>query len=480
MNRPTAATQVALTVAATFFMVLLDSTILQTSLPRIAASLAVKPMSLTLAVTSYLLAAAAIMPSCGWLTERFGARRVFVTALLTFTLASALCGLAQSLPELILARVLQGLGGGVLMPAGRILTVRHADKGELMRVTALVTWPALLAPILGPALGGYISTYWVWRWNFWINLPIGLIAAAMSMHILPRDQISHPPPFDARGAVLAALGSSLLLGGLEALGRGRTQPGGWWTPALALAASFILIIALIWHLRRSPHPVVRLDPFGIRTYAVSTLRGSLILTHTLHATPFLLPLMFQLGMGYSAVDAGLMLLPYFLGNLLIKPATTPLLRAYGFRQIMLGMGLLSGLAIGACATLQTGGPTAWLSVLLFAAGAFRSIHMTAANTLMFADVPGPWRASASTLSAVLSQLSNALGVVVASLFLAASQQLSGHGLPLLTDFHNAFLALGLVASLSLFAFQKLHPDDGAEVSGHRPRSDSQRHPPPSP
>lgn len=469
MIRPTAATQVALTVAATFFMVLLDSAILHTSLPRIAISLEVEPMSLTLAVTSYLLAAAAIMPSCGWLTERFGARRVFVIALLTFTLASALCGMAQDLPQLVVARVLQGIGGGVLMPAGRILTVRHADKSELMRVTAMVTWPALLAPILGPALGGYISTYWVWRWNFWINLPIGLTAAAVSMRLLPHDRVSHPPPFDARGAVLAALGSSLLLGGLESASRGRTQPGGWWTPGIAIAIAIALIVTLIRHLRSSPHPVVRLEPFGIRTYAISTLRGSLILTHTLHATPFLLPLMFQLGMGCSAVDAGLMLLPYFLGNLLIKPSTTVLLRVWGFRQIMLAMGWLSGLAIAGCASLQAGGSTGWLSALLFAAGAFRSIHMTAANTLMFADVPAPWRASASTLSAVLSQLSNALGVVVASLFLAASQQLFGHSTPRLSDFHHAFLALGLVATLSLLAFRKLHPEDGAEVSGHRQR-----------
>jgi EmrB/QacA subfamily drug resistance transporter len=463
--------RVALTIAASLFMVLLDSTILHTSLPRIAAGLGVAPLDLSLAVTSYLLAAAAIMPASAWLAARYGARRCFLVALLLFVLASGACGLAQNLAQLVMARVAQGFGGGLLMPLGRLLVLRRADKAELMQATALVTWPALLAPVIGPALGGYITTAFDWRWNFWLNLPLGAIALWLSLRTLPRDEPGHPPPLDLPGAVMAAVCSVLLLGGLEWAAHAGTHLARWSGPLLLLALGGVLLLVTRRHLRRSPHPAVDLAPLRQRTFVVSTLYGGVPLSLALSATPFLLPLLFQVGMGMTAVQAGLLVLYYFLGNLTIKPLTTPVLRRYGFRRVMTVGSVAAGVAVAACGFVPAEGGTVATVVVLYLAGATRSMQLTATNTLMFADITGPQRGAASGLASVLQQVAMALGVAIAALFLAVSQLVHGGHAVSRADFTFAFVALGLVAAGSALAFAMLQPNDGAEVSGQQQRAD---------
>jgi EmrB/QacA subfamily drug resistance transporter len=458
--------RVALTVAASFFMVLLDSTILNTSLPNMAASLGVETLRLTLAVTVYPLASAAVMPSSGWVADRFGPRRSFIAGLVLFTLASALCGFAQSLPQLVVARALQGIGGGLMMPIGRILTIRRATKAELLQATALVTWPALMAPVIGPAIGGYISTYIDWRWNFWLNVPLGLVALFICSRVLPADPPAQSAPFDVKGALLAALGSSALLGGLEVAPHAAHLPHGELLAVALIAAAVVLIAVLRRHLQRAAQPLVRLEPFSVRTFSVATLTGGVPFAMCLQATPFLLPLMFQIGLGWTAVQAGTMVLYYFLGNLLIKPATTPLLRRFGFRPLMIGCSVVGGATIAACGLIDAQWPMVAMAVLLFLTGAARSTQLTAQNTLMFADIGPAHRSSASTLSTVLQQLAGAFGIAVASTLLVVSSTLSGHGGVQQEDFARVFWLVGALAASCAVLFSRLPRDAGAEVSGH--------------
>jgi EmrB/QacA subfamily drug resistance transporter len=456
--------RVTLTVAAALFMLLLDGTILNTSLPVMATSLQVRPLALTGAVTVYLLTGAALLPMASWLGDRFGLRRLFVLAIALFTTASLLCGLAQDATQLMLARALQGLGAGLMMPVGRTLAMQGARKEDIIGITALLTWPALFAPVLGPPLGGFITTYASWRWNFLINVPIGIAAIVLILRWVPLDTQHPPRPLDVPGALGAALGLILLLGGLQWTAHviGETNAR---LPALATIAGGV--VALAWtvhHLRRTAHPVVSMTPLEHRTFRVATATGGTFAAMCLQSTPFLLPLMFQLALGRSAVDAGALLLPYFLGNLAMKSVTTPILLKLGFRRVLVLMGTANAAAIAAFALV--GPQTPWLALvaLLVAAGCVRSMLMTAINTLMFADVPPPQRGAASALSTVSMQVAGALGVAVGAIVLAIAQAAHGEAHLALSDFHAAFLAMGAFCAIATVSFWRLPHDAGAEMT----------------
>ena len=456
--------RVTLTVAAALFMLLLDGTILNTSLPVMATALDVRPLALTGAVTVYLLTGAALLPMASWLADRFGLRRVFVLAIALFTIASLLCGLAQDATQLMLARALQGLGAGLMMPVGRTIAMQGARKEDIIGITALLTWPALFAPVLGPPLGGFITTYVSWRWNFLLNVPIGVAAIVLILRWVPRGTRQAPRPLDVPGALGAALGLMLLLGGLQwtahVIGDDRER-----LPALATIA--IGIAALAWtvhHLRRAAHPVVSMTPLEHRTFRAATATGGTFAAMCLQSTPFLLPLMFQLALGRSAVDAGALLLPYFLGNLGMKSVTTPILLKLGFRRVLVLMGAANAAAIAAFALVGPQTPWPALIALLVAAGCVRSMLMTAINTLMFADIPPPQRGAASALSTVSMQVAGALGVAVGAIVLAIAQAAHGEAHLALGDFHAAFLAMGVFCALATVSFWRLPHDAGAEMT----------------
>lgn len=465
---PAASTQrVALIVAAAFFMMLLDGAILNTSLPLMAEGLGVTPLALTAGVTIYLLAAAAVIPTSGWLADRWEARRVFSIAMATFTLASLACGLAQSLGQLVAARALQGVAAGVMAPVGRTLVLRKAGKSEVMAAIAMIVWPALLAPVLGPPLGGFISTYASWRWNFYINLPVGLLGLLAVWRWVPRTPVPRPAALDWRGSVLCAGALVLLLLGLERGAQAGPHVGAWVLPlGLALAGLVTGLLALR-HLHHTPHPVVSLAPLQVRSFSIATVGGGTLFMTCMQAAPFLLPLMFQLAFGLGAVQAGLLTLAYFMGNLLMKSITTPVLRRWGFRRVMTVGGTLAAATLFACATLQGDTALTITIALLVAAGAMRSMQMTSLNTLAYADIEPADRGAASTLSTMCAQMASAMGAALAALVLALSQMAHGRNTLAAADFRVAFVVMALLAMLAVASFRRLKPDDGAEVSGHQ-------------
>jgi EmrB/QacA subfamily drug resistance transporter len=454
---------VALIVAITFFMQLLDSTIISTSLPQMGQSFGVQAVAMSAGITVYMLTMAVFVPVSGWLADRFGARTIFLLAIAVFTLASLACGLSQGLTEFIAARAVQGLGGALVTPVGRILVLRSASKSELLNATALITWPALFAPVIGPVLGGFITTYLSWRWNFFINIPLGIVGIALAARFIPDLNEVKSRTLDWRGFLLASAGLASLLLGLERI----AHPDGGVLQAVALVATGLAVGWLaVRHLTRTSDPLLDLTLFAVPTFALSTLAAGTLLRMAINATPFLLPLLFQVGFGLSPVEAGLLIFVYFLGNLGMKAVTTPMLRRFGFRTILFGNGLTAALSIIACGTISRDTPQFLVMLLMLIAGLSRSMQFTALNTLAFADVSPAQRSSASTLSSMLQQVSMLLGVGFAAAVLNLSQSFREEHALDLVDVRIAFVSIGLIGLFVSFRFLALAREAGAEVSGH--------------
>jgi MFS family permease len=352
-----------------------------------------------------------------------------------------------------------------MLPLGRTLAFQRARQEDLLAVTALLTWPALFAPVLGPPLGGFITTYVSWRWNFFLNVPLGALAITLILRWVSEVAPAAPRPLDRPGAAGAVLGLTLLIGGLEWLAHVVDGSGATAAAALTTAAGLACLAWTVRHLLRTPHPLVSLLPFTHRTFAVATAAGGTFASMCLQSTPFLLPLFFQLALGRDAVAAGALLLPYFLGNLGMKSVTTPILVRFGFRRTMIVAGACNAVAIAAFGAVGLQTPWAVLAALLVFAGCTRSMLMTTINTLTFADVPPAQRGAASTLSSVSIQVASALGVAVGAILLALAQGLHGHAQLALPDFRLAFVAMGAICALTVVQFWRLPAEAGAEVTG---------------
>lgn len=459
---------VSLVVAASMFMQILDGVIIVTALPQMALDFGVATLDMSIGITAYMLMAAVIIPTAGWLTDRFGARQVFLTAMLVFTLASLACGMATDLTQFVLARIVQGAGGALMFPIGRVIVLRSVAKSEIVQAIGLTVWPALFAPVVGPAIGGFLTTYVSWHWNFWINVPLGIAGMLLVLRIIPRDTEFRAHPFDWSGFLLTAIALAALLYGFDGLAQG--------TLPLPLAGSLAVLgltasVGAIVRLRRAAHPLLDLNTLRIPTFAASEALAGAVLRLTINATPFILPLMFQVGFGLDPLAAGGLVLVYFLGNLLMKSVTTPILRRFGFRTILTVNGTLSGLSIAACGFLTPSTFYPLLLATLFVAGLTRSMQFTALATLAFADVDSDKRSSASTLSSMFQQIAMVFGVALAAAILNLSQVVRAAPALALDDFRNAFIAIGglcLAASLQLLLLPR---DAGAEVSGHgRPQT----------
>jgi len=401
----------ALLVAGAFFMEILDATVIAPAAPHIADDLHVTAVSTNVAITAYVLTLAVLIPISGWLTERFGARRVFSVAVALFTLASAGCAAATSLPMLVATRVLQGVGGAMMVPVGRLVVIRTTAKTDLVRAIAYLTWPALVAPLVAPALGGVLSTYASWRWIFLVNVPLGVIALGLARRLVPDVRADDPGRLDLRGFLLAAMGIAALVFGLEGVAAERPR----WPVALgALAVALVALAGTVRHLRSDDRPLLDLSILSLKTYRVTALGGS-VFRAIITAIPFLLPLFFQLGFGWSAARAGLVVIALFAGNVGIKPATTPLMRRFGIRAVMLGSVLLSAACLAGIALLEPATPLPLLLGLLLLSGIFRSTGFTTYNTVAFADVPTPRMTGANTLMSTVQELGGGLGVAVGAL-----------------------------------------------------------------
>lgn len=458
---------VASIVAVAFFMQNLDATIIVTALPAIAADFGVSPLDMSIGITSYMLAMAAALPASAWIADRFGAKRVFAGAVTLFTLASLACAVAPSLAIFVGARILQGLAGALMMPVGRLVVLRNTRNADLVKAVATITWPGLIAPVIGPPLGGLITLYGDWPWIFLVNLPIGLVGLVLIARHVPDIKAGRRDRFDLIGFSLSALALVLVLVGLESI----VHAGGSriWLPLAAVMTGLMLGILAFRHLRQADQPLVRLGALAAPTFTISTLGEGFVIRGAIAATPFLLPLMFQVGFGLDAFSAGLFVFAYMGGNLAMKSVTTPLLRRFGFRPLLVGNGLIIAASLAACAVLTPATPVAVIVVVLVVAGLARSMQFTCLATLAFADIAQDERASATTISAVAGQLTQTLGVATAALLLGLAPWLRAGEGSVLADFHLAFAVTAGPALISALGFLRLAKDAGAEVSGRGAR-----------
>jgi EmrB/QacA subfamily drug resistance transporter len=451
---------IALLVAGVFFMENLDATVIGTSLPAMARDFGTAPAYLSVGVSAYLVALTVFIPVSGWAADRFGARRVFGLAIAVFTLASLLCAMSHGLASFTAARALQGLGGSMMVPVGRLVVMRETPKERLVSAIAILTWPALVAPILGPPVGGWISTHWSWHWIFLLNLPLGVFAFVASL-VLIHNGPSQRQQFDRVGFVLSGLGFGLFMAGIEAVSRTDVPRA---LSLGVLAAGIVLLLLTMRHLRRTPHPLFGLGPLSIPTFRVTAVGGSLFRI-AISTAPFLLPLMFQIGFGYGAVQAGTLLLWLFAGNLAMKPGTTRIMNRFGFRNILVANGLLVAAGFVAVAQLSAATPHWLVCALLFFTGMTRSMQFTALNTIGFADVPPTQVRDAATLFSVLQQMNGGLGIAIGALALSIAEQIRGSvsGFAVAGDFRLAFWLISGLALLAVVDSLSLSADAGDQV-----------------
>ena len=453
--------RIPLIVAAAFFMETLDATIVTTALPAMAQSFGESTLDLTASITVYLVAMTVFVPTAGWASERFGARNLFAGAVAVFTLASLLCGASPTFPALIAARLLQGIAAAFMSPVGRLIVLRETPKHHIIGAIGLIVWPGLIAPVIGPPLGGFIATYTSWRWIFFCNIPLGLIGVYLVLRFVPRHAPGERTRFDAIGFVLAAAALGTLIYGLSLVARGEESlSSGCAFVAFGLVCGYLAVR----HALRHSSPILDLAAASVPTFSFSTITAGFAARVAISMTPFLLPLMFQIGYGASAFEAGIMLLVYMVGNLAMKSVTTPLLHRFGFRDVIRVNGALCALSLIACGMLSPAMPSAWVYGVLLVAGMTRSMNFTSMSTLAFADISGPLRAGATTLAAMAQQAASAMGVAAAAVALGAFQTLRSGTELALGDFQNAFfVAAGLMAVAVLWSL-RLPADAGSELS----------------
>jgi EmrB/QacA subfamily drug resistance transporter len=451
---------VPIIVACALFMENLDATVLATSLPAIAHDMGEDPIALKLALTSYLLSLAVFVPASGWMADRYGAKRIFRVALVIFMLGSIFCGLSSTLTDFVVARIIQGLGGAMMVPVGRLVVLRSVPKSELVAALAWFTIPAIVGPIAGPPLGGFITTYFSWRWIFYINIPIGLLGIVLVTRYIEDIREQSPPPLDIVGLLLLGTGLSGLVFGLAALGQGLVP---FWAALSMLGTGVFVCWLYARHAVRTPHPLLDLNLMQIGTFRASIIGGTLFRLGA-GATPFLLPLLFQLGFGLTAFASGMLTFVAAIGAFLMKFSAPPILNRFGFRTVLVVNGLLSSVFICVLALFTTATPHAVIIGVLLVGGFFRSLQFSAVNTLIYADIPPPLMSQATSFASAAHQLSLSFGVAVAALTLEAQQTLRGSSDIVVNDFVTAFLVVGVIAAASTVVFGRMPRDAGAELT----------------
>jgi len=449
-------------VASALFMENLDGTILVTALPEMAQSFGVHPVDLGIGVSAYVLTLAILIPLSGWLAERYGSRRIFAAAIVIFTLASILCGLSQSLLTFTLARILQGVGGAMMVPVGRLVVLRATDRRDLIWAITTITWPGLIAPILGPPIGGFITMYFSWHWIFYLNVPLGIMAFFIALRLMPREKAGEPRPFDALGFVLTAVACFGLMYAVELVSHGSSS---WMFIGAVGALGMAVGVFAVAHARRHPFPLLDLTALSIRSYSVSVWGGSFIRS-AIQSVPFLLPLMFQVGFGLDPLTSGILILAVFAGNLVTKLWTTAILRRFSFRSVLLVNGVLNAAAIGSCMFISADTPLPITVALLFAGGVTRSIQYTSLNTLAFVDVRQEQMNGANTLYNVVQQMAMGMGVALGALTLRVTglfgPEATGSAIPVI-NFQMAFAIIGVVALIGALDALRLDPKTGEDV-----------------
>lgn len=449
-------------VASALFMEQLDATIVNTGIPSMAAELGTTPLALKAVSASYVLALAVCIPASGWLANRYGTRRVFLSAIVVFTLASLACGLSISVPMLVGCRVLQGMAAALMMPVGRMTLVRTFPKAQLLKAMNFVIIPALMGPLLGPTVGGLIVHWGSWREMFFVNVPVGLVALAFGLRHMPDYRAPQPRPFDAAGLVLFGGGTALLSWVLEVFGQHGLSGGaalGW------MLVSFVLIGAYAWHAQRHAAPLMNLALLRVRTFRVSVL-GGFLTRLGVGGMPLMLPLLYQVGMGLPAWHSGLLMMPAALAAMAMKALARRLLARWGYRRVLMANTAMVAVCIGLFSLVGPGTPTAAIVVLGLSMGLFNSLQFTSMNSMAYADLQEHDAADGSTIASTFQQLSMsfglAAGTLVAGWFLARGGTLGAAAT--LHALHLAFVAMAVLTLGSMAVFRSLDPHDGDAVA----------------
>ena len=451
---------VTLIVAVALFMETMDSTVIATSLPAIAADLHQDPIALKLALTSYLLSLAVFIPLSGWMADRFGARTVFRAAIVVFTLGSALCGFAQGLGDFVLFRVIQGMGGAMMVPVGRLVILRTVPKAELISALAWLTIPALMGPVIGPPLGGFITTYISWRWIFWINIPVGLVGITLATLYVANIREEGLPPLDVKGFILSGIGLAGLAFGFTTIGQGFFPPA---VIAGLFAAGIVGCTLYVRHARTAPAPLLDLDLLKVDTFFASVV-GGFLYRIGVGALPFLLPLMLQLGFGLNPMQSGLLTFASAVGAVAMKTTAAPILRRFGFKRVLVTNAVVSSLFLAAIALFTAGTPHWVILAVLLVGGFLKSLEFTSINSIAYADIDSKAMSRATSFASVAQQLSLSAGVAIGALVLEAQRMGRGSEDVVAGDFPLAFVLVAAIAATSSLIFAMLPKGAGASLS----------------
>jgi EmrB/QacA subfamily drug resistance transporter len=454
---------IPLIVATALFMENMDSTVIATSLPAIAADIGTSPLTLKLAITSYLLSLAVFIPASGWTADRFGARMVFSIAIAVFMVGSIGCALSSSVTDFVIARIVQGIGGAMMTPVGRLVLLRSIDKSALVNAMAWVTVPALIGPVIGPPLGGFITTYFSWHWIFLINIPIGLLGIFMAMRYIDPIKSENPERFDLYGLVLAGIGLGGIAFGLSIAGLNLLP----WTLVVALVAIGTISMTLyVIHARRTASPVLDFSLLRLPTMRASII-GGFMFRLGIGALPFLLPLLMQVGFGLSPFRSGLVTFASAVGAMGMKTLAARLIRTFGFRNIMVINAVVSSVFLAASALFTVTTPLLLIMIILVVGGFFRSLQFTAINTVAYAEVEPPQMSRATTLVSVNQQLAISAGVAVGAFSVETTMMVRHVSELSASDFAPAFIVVSIISAASAYFFWQMPDDAGHEISGRK-------------
>ena len=458
---------VPLIVATAFFMENLDGTVITTALPQMAQTLGVNAVDMSVGITAYLITLAVFIPISGWLSDRLGAQTVFGSAVGIFTFASVLCALSQTVNQFMLARILQGIGGAMMVPVGRLIVLRTTLKSELVKTIALITWPGLVAPVIGPPLGGFLTTYFSWHWIFILNVPLGLLGIGLIRKYVSNDHQLEQRPLDFIGFIIIGGALAFTIIGVELIGSEGFSKSALGYSALGIACG----IATWFHAKKHPHPLLDFSVLKVPTFSITFFSGSFTRV-LIGATPFLAPLMFQIAFGYSAFMSGLLFLAAMLGNIGLKPLTPMLLKRFGFRNIMLVNGFIAAIAAMICGMLSPDTGVVGIILAMFIYGVSRSMQFTCIQTLAFVDIPPEKMSGANTLFSTIGQLAQGVGVGLGAAIIHITVMLRDGDInsPSAMDFRITFITVGELILISLWGYLKLKPDAGAAASKHQPRN----------
>jgi EmrB/QacA subfamily drug resistance transporter len=454
---------IPLIVAAALFMENMDSTVIATSLPAIAADIGTSPLTLKLAITSYLLSLAVFIPASGWTADRFGARAVFSIAIGVFMIGSIGCALSQSVTHFVIARIIQGLGGAMMTPVGRLVLLRSIDKSALVNAMAWVTVPALIGPVIGPPLGGFITTYFSWHWIFLINIPIGCLGIYLALRYIDPIRSDEPERFDLVGLVLAGIGLAGIAFGLSVAGLNLLP---WPIVAALVGIGTVSMTLYVIHARRTASPVLDFSLLRLATLRASVL-GGFLFRLGIGALPFLLPLLMQVGFGLSPFHSGLVTFASAVGAMGMKTLAARIIRTFGFRNVMTINAVVSSVFLAACALFTVTTPLLLIMIILVVGGFFRSLEFTAINTVAYAEVEPAQMSRATTLVSVNQQLAISAGVAVGAFSVESTMLMRGMTELSAADFAPAFLVVSIISAASAWFFWQMPDDAGHEISGRK-------------